>query len=149
MITNEIARVPASRSIALDIAHFIDAEVTPQGAISAGRPMVRMSRDRLVHLLEVAAQKAIDTTTAHFHCVDAARQTPDARFRRGLFRLWCALSIIWIAFSVVAVGQDLRGQPDFVRMGLVCIGLPLTALVVSVALIKVGIWVWNGFRGGP
>ena len=151
MIDKQIAQGSASLAIAREIANSADPEVALQdGArVGAARPMVRMSRDRLVHLLELAAQKAINATAAQFHSVDAGRRTLNARFRRGLIRLWCALSSAWIAFIVVSAALNWHGQPGLSEVTFVAIGPPLAVLAATATLIKLGVWVWNGFQGGP
>lgn len=125
------------------------ADQIETGNIFDGRPTMQLSRSRLEELLALATLAGIVGAVAHYARVDAARRALSARIKRGLFRLWCALSIVWIAFIAAAATWTWPGQLDWTRVVLTSIGPPLASLVLSVALIRLGVWVWNGFRGGP
>jgi hypothetical protein len=119
------------------------------GNIADGRPTMQLSRQRLEELLELAATSGARITIEHYAAIDAHRRTLSARWRRGLFRLWCASVVLWFGFmAVVIVGQPLA-RINVDQVVLVGLGAPLGLLVVSVVTIRLSIWVANGFRGGP
>jgi hypothetical protein len=118
------------------------------GNIVDGRPTMQLSRGRLEELLELAATSGARMTVEHYAAIDASRRTLNRRWRRGLLRLWCAVTILWAGFIVVAA--MISGGP--LKMDVVAavgLGLPLAALVVSIIIIRLSVWVANGFRGGP
>jgi hypothetical protein len=136
--------IDSARAIARDQAKQI-----AEGASVGGRPTMQLSRRRLEELLELAATSGARFTVEHYAVIDARRSTLNARWRRGLFRLWCALAVLWFGFmAVVVVGQPLA-RKDVDQVVLVGLGVPLGLLVVSVVVIRLSIWVANGFRGEP
>jgi hypothetical protein len=136
--------IDSAREIARDQAKQI-----AEGNIIDGRPTMQLSRRQLEELLELAATSGARFTVEHYAVIDAHRSTLSARWRRGLFRLWCALSVLWIAFIVIVAAIHLPGQQFLVAVSVVGLGVPIALLAISAIVIWMSIWVANGFRGGP
>jgi hypothetical protein len=147
--------VDSARKIARDQAKQI-----AEGANLDGRPTMQLSRRRLEELLELAATLGARFTVEHYAVIDARRSTLSARWRRGLFRLWCALSGIWVSlFGALFVAAAMapidtywtvaRKSDRMLEVFAYGLGIPIGALLVSVVVIRLSIWVANGFRGGP
>jgi hypothetical protein len=121
--------------------------------IMEGRDMVQMPRARLVDLLAAAASTGIESSRSHFADIDSMRNVPDARIRRGFFRLWVALSAlwcVWVVSAVVVTGVRYGWQhTKFTEAIGALVVPPIVALVGAIVLTRVALWVWNGFRGGP
>ncbi|MFO1158054.1 MAG: hypothetical protein U1E60_04380 [Reyranellaceae bacterium] len=129
---------PSAQSIAMKIASDVHAD--------AGE-MVRMSRKRFEFLLELAAKTGQRAAQDRFDAIEAGRSRLDARVRRGLLRLWVALSGVWVAFCLAVVARQPHAKLELVAA--LAIGLPLGVLVASIVAITMTMWVWRGFRGGP
>jgi hypothetical protein len=114
-----------------------------------GRPEFRPSRARVEHILEHATLLGIREAAQHYAAIDASRRELGTRWRRGLFRLWCALSLLWLAFVVAMAAIHMRDSEFLGVVAIAGFGIPVTALAVSTAVIRLSIWVVNGFRGGP
>jgi hypothetical protein len=136
--------IDSARAIARDQAKQI-----AEGASVGGRPTMQLSRGRLEELLELAATSGARFTVEHYAVIDAHRSTLSARWRRGLFRLWCAVSALWLVFIIIVAAIQTSGQQFPAAVAIAGLGVPLAILVASIIVIKLSIWVANGFRGGP
>lgn len=123
------------------------ADGIQEGTDTAGRSVVKANAARLRHLLELAAMQGVTATVEHYARIDASRTSLPSRVRRGLLRLWVAAAVLWLALMGVMASLEPVANPD--RFTLIALGFPLAVLIASAALIKLGVWVWNGFRGGP
>jgi hypothetical protein len=111
---------------------------------------MQLSRGRLEELLELAATSGARITVEHYAAIDASRRTLSARWRRGLFRLWCAATALWFGFIVIIAAIHAQTGWQFLAgIAIAGFGVPLVVVVVSVIVIRLSIWVANGFRGGP
>lgn len=123
------------------------ADGVQEGTDGAGRSVVRASAAHLHQLLELAAIQGVTTTVEHYARIDASRTALPSRVKRGLFRLWAAAAVLWLAF--VGVLASVQPVANLDRFTLIALGFPLAVLAASAVLIKLGVWVCNGFRGGP
>lgn len=126
-----------------------EADQIANGNIFDGRPTMQLSRARLESLLELAATWGARVTVQHYAEIDASRRTLGGRWKRGLFRLWCAASGLWLGFIALLALGDSSAVAHVERVVVIALAVPLVALVVSIITIKLSIWVLNGFRGGP
>jgi len=123
-----------------------------EGVDIAGRTVLKASSARLRDLLEAAAMQGLVAAVQHYALIDASRRTPPARVRRGLFRLWCCGAIVWPFCLVWIALSDRHFRFEGVEWVPVVLALavpPIVVLLIATAAIKLGVWVWNGFRGGP
>ncbi len=91
--------------------------------------------------------QGVTTAVEHYARIDASRTALPSRMKRGLLRLWTATAVLWLTLAGVFASLEPVANPD--RFTLIALGFPFAVLAVSATLIKLGVWVWNGFRGGP
>lgn len=118
-----------------------------EGTDVAGRSVVKARAARLRHLLELAAMQGVTVTVEHYARIDASRTALPSRVKRGLLRLWAAAAVLWLGFVGVLAWSAPGATVD--QLALVALAFPLAVLAASAALIKLGVWVWSGFQGGP
>jgi hypothetical protein len=125
-----------------------------------GRATFSPNRKRTEHIIEGAILTGVRGAVAHYAAIDASRRAIPARWRRGLFRMWCAVSGLWVSFCgaifVIAATKSTdaywtvaRRSDDMVSIFMYGLGIPVGVLVASMIMIRLSIWVVNGFRGGP
>ena len=134
------ATLAAARKLAAGVADGVDRD---------GRNVIQTSRSRFADLLEAAAIQGLGQGIAHYAAIDRARNAIPARWKRGLFRLWCCITLAWAAFIVAMLLVHQPGRPEWGMVAAILVGPPLVLLATAAISIKMGIWVWNGFRGGP
>lgn len=129
-----------ARSVAADMGTWSELD---------GRATFNLTRRRMEDALERAALTGIRLAVAHYAAIDDRRRRLSTRWRRGLFRLWCALSVIWLAFVAIVLASQrpaLDAAPEILAL---TVGPPLLLLGLSIVAIRLSIWVVNGFKAGP
>jgi len=141
---------PTNTTIPTEGARSIAADVIKEMAGRQHSGVISMSDFKFKQLMSHAVQRGMDAATRHLAKAEEIQQIRRVRLNRGAIRLWAALSLVWIVVAAVLVADDMaRGWSAATStVAAVALAPPAIVLVAGFALLKLGQWVWSGFRGG-